>query len=209
METKGLSAEVLKVHNANVKKTLPNMGPPPKSLWGAMAPKDKQSDSSSKVSSVLVKDRFSRLRTKLKMHNMMGGSFTRSKAGSEIVPRGIKALENTYRMEPAESSKFNPDKTNQIITSTFENYLKDRKYDPKTFPQLCKTLADLLKERVKATGPKRFKIVTSVSILENKEQCAVCASRCVWDTSVDNFSTVTYNGQDFSAIGSVFALYYE
>lgn len=211
METSGLSAEVLKVHNANVKQESkqPNMGPPSKSLWGSMAAKDKHSDSSSKLSSVLAKDRFSRLRTKLKMHNMMGGSFTRSKQGSEIVPRGMKSMENTYKMEPDESTRFNADKAKQIIESTFAHYLKDRKYDPKTFPQLCKTLADLLKERVKGNDTKRFKIVTSVSILENKEQCAVCASRCIWDTTFDNFSTATYNGLDFSAIGSVFALYYE
>lgn len=211
METRGLSAEVLKVHNANVKQDSKqtNMGSSTKSFWGNTAAKDKHSDSSSKVSSVLAKDRFSRLRTKLKIHNMMGGSFTRSKQGSEIVPRGTKTMENTYRMEPDESSKFSTDKVKQIIEATLSHYLKDRKYDPKTFPQLCKTLADLLKERVKANGTKRFKIVTSVSILENKEQCAVCASRCIWDTTFDNFSTATYNGQDFSAIGSVFALYYE
>lgn len=213
MEAKGLSVEVLKVHNANVKKETKqahaNMSPPAKALWGAST-KDKQSDtSSSKVSSVLAKDRFSKLRSKLKMHQMLGGSFSRSKAGSEIVPRGIKLVENTYRMEPDESSKFNPIKAKQIIVSTFESYLNDRVYDPTTFPQLCKTLADLLKERVKATGTKRFKIITTVSILENKEQCAVCASRCIWNTEHDSFSTATYNGKDFSAIGSVFALYYE
>jgi hypothetical protein len=82
---------------------------------------------------------------------------------------------------------FNTDKTKYIIMSTFESYLKDRQYDPRTFPRLCKTLADLLKERVKSTGPKRFKIITNVSILENKEQCAVCASRCIWDTDNDNY----------------------
>jgi hypothetical protein len=212
MEAKGLSVEVLKFHNANVNKETKQqhstMGPPSKSLWGAMA-KDKHSDSSSKVSSVLAKDRFSRLRTKLKMNQMLGGSFSRSKTGSEIVPRGMKTMENTYRMGPDQSSTFNTDKTKYIIMSTFESYLKDRQYDPKTFPRLCKTLADLLKERVKSTGPKRFKIITNVSILENKEQCAVCASRCIWDTDNDNFSTATYNGKDFSAIGTVFALYYE
>jgi hypothetical protein len=73
----------------------------------------------------------------------------------------------------------------------------------RTFPRLCKTLADLLKERVKSTIPKRFKIITNVSILENKEQCAVCASRCIWDTDNDNFSTATYNDLDVDKYISV------
>ncbi|KAK3092962.1 hypothetical protein FSP39_009401 [Pinctada imbricata] len=219
-----LSADLLKVHNANLRggglqttknqtgsTTMSSLGAKGSSLREKLAvdKSDKRSDGSSRISGMQTSERFSRLRTKMRLHTLFGGAISRSKAGSEISKGPTKVLENTYRTEPDSETKFVAQRAEQIIRNVLNMYLKERTYDGQKFPQLCKTLADLIKERVKMTGMRRFKVLAHVMILESKEQSVTYGSRCLWDTKFDNYATATYKGPDFVAIGSVFAVYYD
>ena len=95
------------------------------------------------------------------------------------------------------------------VGSVLDGYLSQRQYDPRRFPLLSKTLSELIKERVKATGLDRYKVVAIVTICENKDQGMRVASRCLWNQKYDNHASVVYEGPNFFAVGSVYALYFE
>ncbi|XP_069117102.1 dynein light chain Tctex-type protein 2B-like [Argopecten irradians] len=169
---------------------------------------DKKSDggSGSKLSSSMNRTRFSRLRTKLKMQSLFGASL--SKAGSEVGHKSVRPLENTYKLEPEEGTQFSITNAEKIITNVFEAYLKGRQYDAKKFRLLSKSLADMIKERVKQSGIHRYKIVATVLIVEDCGQSVRLGSRCLWDTAYDNHATVVFKGDGFEAVGSVFATFF-
>ena len=54
--------------------------------------------------------------------------------------------------------------------SVLDGYLSQKPYDQRRFPLLSKTLSELIKERVKATGLERYKIVALVTICQNGNQ---------------------------------------
>lgn len=211
-----LSVEMLKAHEAQLKTEskkepviMPTSSKFSKIFGGGAADKKSDVTSGSKLSSSVPKDRFARLRTKLKVHSLLGGGGHFSKSNSEVGAQNRIKYENTFRIDPEDNSKFVCSKAEKIIAQVLETYLKGRKYDSRKFPQLCKTLSDLIKERVKSSGLKRFKIVAYVMITEDKEQTMRYASRCLWDPRFDNYATATYHGEDFTAIGSAFAVYFD
>ena len=142
-----------------------------------------------------------KLRNKIKLF----GSF--SKSGSES--HTVKHYENTYQTTPTEDKRFSTKKAEDIIRGVLEGYLKGKMYDPKKFPNLCKSLSELIKERVKGTGCPRYKIVAHVMVIEKQGQSMRHVSRCLWNKEFDNYATATYETKDFTAVGSVFAAYFD
>ncbi|XP_060068386.1 dynein light chain Tctex-type 5-like [Ylistrum balloti] len=231
-----LSADNLKAHNAHLKestlqpesgvtggttsttKTLgtKKMGTPSNklslkdrlTLGGNSSVDDKKSDagSGSKLSSSINRTRFSRLRTKLKMQSLFGTNL--SKTGSESGHKPIRSLENTYKLEPEDGTQFSISNAEKIMTNVFEAYLKGRQYDAKKFRLLSKSLADMIKERVKQSGIVRYKIVATVLIVEDCGQTVRLGSRSLWDTTYDNHATVVFKGDGFEAVGSVYAVFF-
>lgn len=202
-----LSKEILKAHNATEKSnesgskqetsTQKTLG----SLLSRTRTETMQSESSGGTGGP-GKLKLLRLRHKIKL---FGGSF--SKSGSETHIQ--KQYENTYRIDPKEGTKFNVKKAEDIIHHVLEGYLKGKPYDPKKFAHLSKSLAELIKERVKTSGCERYKLVAHVMILENTEQSMRHVSRCLWNKDTDNYASATFSTKDFMAVGSVFAAYYD
>lgn len=196
---KGLSRETLKAHNAT--------GTSSDSKHDTISHKslgqrDRAGTMQSESSTGTGKLKLMRLRHKIKL---FGGSF--SKSGSETQIQ--KQYENTYRLEPDDNARFSTKKAEDTIQHVLENYLKGKKYDPKKFPNLCKSLAELIKERVKTTGCQRYKLISHVMIFENKDQSIRYVSRCLWSKEFDNYATATYETSEFVAVGSVYAAYYD
>ncbi|KAL8561098.1 hypothetical protein ACOMHN_033682 [Nucella lapillus] len=162
---------------------------------------DRKSDMSDASSSRRSKMRF---KMKMKMMNMGVCSIMPGAKGGSVV-----VYENTYKTEPQDDLRFSKAKAEEIIYSTMENYLSQREYDAKRFPSLSKILSELIKERVKASGLDRYKIVAVVSLCENKDQGTRMASRCLWDPLYDNYASVVYKGANFFAVGSVYAVYFD
>lgn len=144
-----------------------------------------------------------RLRHKIKL---FGGSFSKSGSESHSIQ---KQYENSYRLDPKEGTKFSSKATEDIIHNVLEAYLKTKTYDPKKFPNLSKSLAELIKERVKSSGCQRYKIIAHVMIVENQGQSMRHVSRCMWNKDTDNYATATFETKGFTAVGSVFATYYD
>ena len=69
--------------------------------------------------------------------------------------------------------------------------------------------ADDIRERVKALGFDRHKLVVHVTTGELKQQAFSCTSRCLWDTASDGLASETYLNETLFCSAQVYALYFE
>lgn len=162
---------------------------------------DKRSEKSDSSSS--RKTKISRFRMKMRMMSGLAMSEMMHPTKDHVT------CENTYKVEPDVGRKFSPHKAEQIIQGVFDTFLSGRSYDSKRFPILSKTLAELIKERTKASGVERYKIVALVTICEDQDQSMRLASRCLWNQNYDNYASLIFQGAGFYAVGSVYAFYFE
>lgn len=116
--------------------------------------------------------------------------------------------ENTYRLEP--KRKFEANKVKAIIDDVFESHLKhEETYNHKAVGQLVKTLAEIIKGRVKDLNYERYKIVCSVTIGQLKEQGLRIGSRCCWDAKSDTYAESSFKNKSLYAVATVWGVYYE
>ena len=115
--------------------------------------------------------------------------------------------ENTYRLEPDQA--FAVAKVREISTDILESHLKGLPYDNEECPKLSKTLADTIKQQVKAIGNPRYKIVVIVAIGQVMDTLpSVCfTSRCIWNDKLDNFVESTYKNKQLYAVALVYGVY--
>ncbi|KAL7482145.1 hypothetical protein ACHAW6_007829 [Cyclotella cf. meneghiniana] len=123
----------------------------------------------------------------------------------------------TYRLKPEKKSKFYPSQAKQISKEILEEEL-GKKVDDKWvkecadfgdgFETLSKDIADKIKEKIKCTlHIPRYKLVTQVTVGQMKDQGVRITSRCLWDTSTDNYATASFQNQHIWASAIVFGLY--
>ena len=116
--------------------------------------------------------------------------------------------ENTYRLEPAR--KFEASKVKAIIDSVLDSQLKKEDvYDHTANSQLVKSLAQIIKDRVKELNYERYKIVCSVTIGQLKEQGMRIGSRCCWDAKWDTYAEGSFKNKNIFAVATVWGVYYE
>ena len=117
-------------------------------------------------------------------------------------------FENSYRLEP--KKKFEASKVKAIIDDVLKQYLeKEETYDHKSHGQLVKTLAQIIKDRVKALNYDRYKFVSSVTVCQLKEQGLRMGSRCCWDAKWDTYATSSFKNKTLFAVATVWGVYYE
>ena len=122
-----------------------------------------------------------------------------------LVPR----LENSYRLGPADSDQFNPSKVSSLAGRILVSFLTNESYNAQKCAQLSQSLSDVIKSRVKEMNCPRYKFVCQVTIGEAGGQGIYHTSRCMWNTTTDNFATATYNNASLFAVANVYGLYYE
>ena len=115
--------------------------------------------------------------------------------------------EPSYRMEP--HRKFNSDKVEEIIQEVVDTRMKDFTYHPKFCANMCKSLTEEIKEKVKRLRFDRYKIVTVVHIGEKSNQSAVISSRCTWDQNLDDYATYTMETPTLFCTTCVYGIYTE
>ncbi|RUS85678.1 hypothetical protein EGW08_006554 [Elysia chlorotica] len=161
---------------------------------------DKKSESDN--ASTTGKSKLGRFRLKMRMLSNLGARNLHSQ-------QTFVTYENTYKMEPTENKTFSTARAEQVIEGVFEHYLQGKNYDPKIFPRLIKTLTELIRDRVKMQGLERYKIIATVTMIQNKDQGIQLSSRALWNHKFDNYASVAYEGPNYFAVGSVYALYHD
>ncbi|KAJ8315656.1 hypothetical protein KUTeg_007806 [Tegillarca granosa] len=118
-------------------------------------------------------------------------------------------MENTYKMKPDEDKQFSSNRVQTTVSDVLEEYLEDVKYDPITCSRLVCDISQDIKSRVKDLNFIRYKIVVNVIIGQCSEQGLEVASRCVWDSKTDTYTTVTYKNRSLFAIALIHGLFLE
>lgn len=90
-----------------------------------------------------------------------------------------------------------------------QDQLENKEYSPELAAQKCKELADMIKQRVKSEGFRRHKLVSLVTIIENKNAALSMGSRCVWNDKFDNYADGSYKNNSLFAVGCLYGLYAE
>ncbi|KAL3868897.1 hypothetical protein ACJMK2_041653 [Sinanodonta woodiana] len=135
-----------------------------------------------------------------------------SVSGTSIGTRPIGLpvkLQNTYRIEPNPSEKFEPAVVSKMMKGVMESYLDGEKYDPKLCRNLAQNLSDVIKTRVKDLGYPRYKLICTVTIGQKTNQGMQMASRCLWNKDLDSFAEARYSKDELYAVAVVYATYYD
>ena len=119
-------------------------------------------------------------------------------------------LENTFRLEPQDTGKFNNQKVRDAIEEVVLFYMANTKeYHAQKCSQTSRYIAEEIKSKIKQLGFNRYKIVTNVVIGQDKDQGMEVASRCIWDTNNDDMAHYTYRKNDLYLLVLVYGVYFE
>jgi hypothetical protein len=120
---------------------------------------------------------------------------------------GARMLEPTYRLEPDGDEKFRGSLARAAMERALRDRLDDYEYNRVSAPKLAKRLAALINDEMKGLGFTRYKFISTVLIVENKQQDMCVASRCVWDPKFDDYVTLEVKGATFVAVACVHGVY--
>ncbi|KAK6178832.1 hypothetical protein SNE40_011328 [Patella caerulea] len=144
-----------------------------------------------------------------RMSHVSRSSISGASFGAKNLFTQVK-VQNTYRLGPDPSEKFNSSQAEKVIKGVLDSYLGGETYDSKLCSNLVQDLSDVIKNRMKDSGfSPRYKFICDVIIGENKNQGISVASRSVWGIDTDNYASASYTKGNLLAVASVFATYFE
>ena len=74
--------------------------------------------------------------------------------------------------------------------------------------ELVKMIADKIRDRCKSElNIPRYKLIVQLTIGQRKDQGARITSRCLWDTTTDQYASASYQNKMVWASALVFGLY--
>ncbi|DBA91170.1 hypothetical protein WJX82_006190 [Trebouxia sp. C0006] len=132
-------------------------------------------------------------------------------AAPYAAPKQI-TYENTFITEPegyGEQYVFKRHKVQAVLKQALRERMEGQQYDPVKAAQYAKQLADDLREKIKALGYDRHKLVVQVTLGQKKGQAMRVVSRCLWDTHSDSSASELYENETLYCVCQVYGLYYE
>ncbi|KAM4871651.1 dynein light chain Tctex-type 5 [Thomomys bottae] len=116
-------------------------------------------------------------------------------------------LENTYQLRP--TKPFPVVTVNYILKDVLTNYLQEEEYEPELCRQMTKTIAEVIKARVKELMIPRYKLVVIIHIGQLNGQSLLIGNRCLWDPESDTVSSYVFRNASLFALANVYAVYLE
>jgi hypothetical protein len=120
--------------------------------------------------------------------------------------------ENTYITDPAgygPTARFRSGEARAVLRAVLRERVEKQQYDPVKAAHITKHIAEDLREKIKALGCERYKLVIQVTLGQKTGQAMRIASRCLWDTNTDGFASESYENESLYCVCQVFALYFE
>ncbi|RXM98585.1 Tctex1 domain-containing protein 1 [Acipenser ruthenus] len=105
--------------------------------------------------------------------------------------------------------KFSSTLVDKLMQEFLLSKLEKVSYDPTLCTKLTRDLSEEIKDMVKKSTPPQYKLVCVVTLGKKANEDAVAASRCLWDSHTDNFTSYTYQNRTLFCIATVFAVYSE
>ncbi|KAJ3247515.1 Tctex1 domain-containing protein 3 [Chytriomyces hyalinus] len=128
-------------------------------------------------------------------------------ANDSAPPTNALVYENTYKLKP--DKKFQSEPVRRIAEEILQNALKKAKYDPNKVVDLSAKIGNEILAAVKKLEYDRYKIVVDVSIGEFKGQGIRVASRCLWDTTTDTYTSASFKNASLFAVAIIFGCFFE
>ncbi|KAL8625607.1 hypothetical protein ACOMHN_043882 [Nucella lapillus] len=121
--------------------------------------------------------------------------------------RRLVTEQNTFQLGPG--MVFKPHLLLPHMHRILQHFLHDKPYNSGEAPELCKRLADTIKDQASGLHLPRYKFVSDVMIGQKQEQGLITGSRCLFDESRDNFVSASYENKSLFAVATLYGLYYE
>ncbi|XP_056270714.1 dynein light chain Tctex-type protein 2B [Pseudoliparis swirei] len=115
---------------------------------------------------------------------------------------------DTYLIRPNHQHKFKPAIVKTCIREIVRERLSGMQYDPEGVPELSRSLAECIKDKVKNAGFDRYKLVVQVVIGEQRGQGVKMSSRSLWDADTDNYAEDVFMNDSLFCLVAVFGSYY-
>jgi tctex1 domain-containing protein 2 len=116
---------------------------------------------------------------------------------------------NQHLMKPRPGTKFLKGDVEKMIEKVCQEKVGNRSYIFDEVQPLIKDLCAEIQQRVLALGYDRYKLVSQITVMEAANQGIRIASRCLWDSEVDNYAEFTYSTPNMHVNVLVFGLYWE
>ncbi|CAM9155216.1 unnamed protein product [Phaeothamnion confervicola] len=129
--------------------------------------------------------------------------------GEERGPNVVEVVLPTYIMAPEEDERFYPSHVRAIADKLVRSELEGKVYDEEEAKEWCLNIADAIREGLRQLNMPRFKIVVQVNIGQALDQGVRVASRCLWNTSTDNYASSSFRNQSVWCSAMVFGVYTE
>ncbi|KAM4739465.1 dynein light chain Tctex-type protein 2B isoform 2-T2 [Anableps anableps] len=104
--------------------------------------------------------------------------------------------------------RFKPAIIKEYIHEIVREHLSGVQYDPESVPELTRSLAECIKDKVKDEGFDRYKLIVQVLIGEQRGQGVKMSSRCLWDADTDNYAEDVFMNDSLFCVVTVFGSYY-
>ena len=126
----------------------------------------------------------------------------------------------TYILKPNENEKFYPSQVKKIAYDTLfqeidraninERWMEEWADFGNDLEDLAKDIVGKIRDQCKKElDIPRYKLIGQVTIGQRKDQGVRITSRCLWDTSTDQYASASYQNEYIWASALVFGLYTE
>ena len=150
--------------------------------------------------------------TRIQLDGMMSDTASMYSMSQRSLMAGLHKnmkLENTYRMEPHEEKKFNIKRVEDSMSCILECFLKDYVYNPDTVGKIVLDLSTRIKQAIKDMNFERYRLISSVTVVENQNQGFQSGSRFLWDAKIDTHAEAHYTDGKILAVANCYAVYFE
>jgi len=120
--------------------------------------------------------------------------------GAEV----MRILQPTYDPEPTLDGRFSRSKVEEVCVPVVREFLQDKSWslERETNLELSQNITNLVMEKIRDMGLKRYKIIIQTNLGENRDQTVRVASQCLWESNLDGsaevkFSSVSCTGYAF------------
>ncbi|KAL4233811.1 Tctex1 domain-containing protein 1 [Mactra antiquata] len=117
--------------------------------------------------------------------------------------------ENSYRLGPDTGKHIAISETEKVAGRVLEDMIGEKQYDHIICGRLSIDISNRIKAGIKALNFPRYRIIVQVVISQANGQGLEAASRCLWDSKVDNYSCVTYRNDTVIAMALIYGVYLE
>jgi len=119
--------------------------------------------------------------------------------------RPLVSYQNSYQLAPARV--FPTGQVEHIMSEVINSYLQNETYQPELCRRMTKDLSEVIRSHVKKLMLPRYKIICLMHIGQLASQTVAVSSRCLWNSTTDNFATYQFKNNSLFAVCTVYAVY--